>query len=360
MTEYQSMVIIAKNTVSLMFILNLISPYKLDVISSIKDLLYFNLLTKLIKCENIAVIKNNKIVIYTVNFIKRYLDHFSPVYLFVESNKSLNKYSIPGVGLFYFFEFFTILIGISTMAKVNKKLVLLPIWILISVIPSALTIETPNPIRTLIGMPAWIILSSVGLYSITRYFKNYLKVVYTFFAIIVIVNALYFWHQYFIHDTTHEPWYTDGGVKEMVIESTKLSKNFDNVVIPRDPYIFFLFYNQISPKDFLIDSDIKNEEYGKWERVDRIGKFLFNMPTNCPKIGRRKVLYVCKGGDVPLNGVVHKVVYFNDMTVAFTLLEFIPYSEIKKVELPVGVNWMSETDKSYKESLLDESTGRYW
>lgn len=303
---------------------------------------------------------HNKIVIYSVNFIKRYLDHFNPVYLFVESNKSLNKYSVPGVGLFYFFEFFTILIGLSSLAKVNKKLVLLPVWILISVIPSALTIETPNPIRTLTGMPAWIILSSVGIYSVTIYFKKYLKFIYTLFGIMIMVNMLYFWHQYFIHDTTHEPWYTDGGVKEMVIESTKLSKNFDKVVIPRDPYIFFLFYNHISPIDFLKDSEIKPEEYGKWERVDRIGKFLFNMPINCPKIGRRKVLYVCKGGDVPLNGVVHKVVYFNDKTVAFTLLEFIPYSEIKKVALPEGLNWMAETDKSYKDSLLDDATGRYW
>ncbi len=303
---------------------------------------------------------HNKPVVYTLNFVKRYFEHFNPVYLFVESNKSLNKYSVPGIGLFYFFEFFTILIGIGSLIKINKKLIIFPLWILVSVIPSALTIETPNPIRTLPGLPAWIILSSVGIFTIFSFFKKQIKFVFALFGLMYLIGIAYFLHQYFIHDITHEPWYTDGGVKEMVIESTKLSANFEKVIVPKDPYIFFLFYNKISPKDFLNNSDIKPESLGKWERVDRIGKFIFNMPTKCPKIGRKNVLYVCSGGDVPINGVVHKVIYFNDGTAAFSLIEFIPLSEVKKVELPEGLNWMAETDKSYKESLLDESSGRYW
>jgi len=197
---------------------------------------------------------HNKPVVFTVNFIKRYFEHFNPVYLFVESNPTLNKYSVPQVGLFHFFEFFTILLGISTLTKINKKLIIIPIWILISVIPSALTIETPNPIRTLTGLPAWIMLSSVGIYGIISHFNKYVRITYFTIGLVFVFSSFYFFHQYFVHDVTHEPWYTDGGVKEMVIESTRLSYEFDKVIVPQDPYIFFLFYNRIAPNDFLSDS----------------------------------------------------------------------------------------------------------
>lgn len=305
---------------------------------------------------------HNKVVLFGLNIAKRYFEHFNPVYLFMEGNPNLPKYSTVGVGQFYFFEAVTILLGFIFLHKVKKEAGLFFFfWVLISAIPSSLTIETPNPIRALVGLPAWEVISAIGLYYIFEQpFIKKRKSLLIFISLVIIFHTVYFWHQYSLHRLIHQPWYSDVGVKEMITEVNKLERSYDKVIISKDPYIFFLFYNRVNPRDFIKNSDILSEKIGVWERVNSFGKIIFKMPMDCPKIGRLNVLYVCRGGDIPINSKLLKVVYFNDMIPAFNLIEFIPLSQAKNETLPQNVHRMVESDSNYPEGILSEQSGRYW
>ena len=101
-------------------------------------------------------------------------------------------------------------------------------------------------------------------------------------------------------------------------------------------------------------------EIGKWEYVNEFKKLVFKMPTNCPKIGRLQMLYVCKGVEIPQNSIVLDVIRFSDGVPAYTLIEFVPYSQRKNATLPEGLNYMVDTDLAYDEGLLPQESERYW
>lgn len=303
---------------------------------------------------------HNKVVGFSLSFTKRYFEHLNPSYLFLYGNPNMPKYVIPDVGLLYFFEAITVLLGIVYLGKLKSPVnTFISLWLILSIVPSSLTIETPNPIRALIGLPALIIISGMGIFSLLEIFKKrkYLKILFCF---IVFMNFIYFWHQYSLHKKIHEPWFTDGGVKEMVLAVRELEGNYEKVVISKDPYIFFLFFNKVKPNEFIANSDIMVEGLGVWERVNTFGKIIFKMPTNCPKIGRLNVLYVCRGGDIPINAKLLKTIRYDDKLPAFNLIEFVPLSQAPKDVLPEGVHRMVESDSSYPEGLLSEGGGRYW
>ena len=307
---------------------------------------------------------HNKVIAHSRYFLEGYLNHFDSNYLFTTSNPQMFKYSVPGMGLFYYFEMVTIVLGIVALSKyLSRKITyILVMWIILAPIPSALTVETPNPIRTLIGLPALIILSSLGAVYFIELFRNKLSkaMATVVLGFIVVLNFLYFQHQYFIHDKFHRPWYTDGGMKEMILSVNKYEGSFEKIAIANDPYIFFLFYNKVHPNDFISKSKIDEIRVGKWEYVDEFEKIVFKMPFICPKIGRTDVLYVCTGTEVPLNGEVLEVVRFSDGVPAYTLIRFVPYSARKNEALPEGLNYMVETDLSFDEGLLPIKGGRYW
>jgi 4-amino-4-deoxy-L-arabinose transferase-like glycosyltransferase len=305
---------------------------------------------------------HNKVTAIALSVGKRYLQHFDPVYLFYEGNPNMPKYSVPNVGLLYFFEFITVIAGIYGLAKVNSKgAKILGAWILISAVPSSLTIETPNPVRTLLVLPGLIMLSAVGIWVlISSAPQRFKKVLYIIFIFILSFHLYYFWHQYSIHDYYHMPWYSDEKVLEMVSAVNSLKDNYEKVVLPDDSYIHFLFVQKTLPKDFQANSNIESEVLGKWERVDSFGNLIFKMPVDCPKIGRLNVLYVCKGEEIPQNSMLRKIVRYADGVPAYLLIEFVPYSQRKVVDLPSGVHYMVETDLSFKEGLLSADTARYW
>jgi len=206
------------------------------------------------------------------------------------------------------------------------------------------------------------ILSATGLIYLLNVpkYKTAKVFVSLIVGLIVLGNFFYFYHQYFIHDKYHEPWNTDGGMRKLVASVGKYENKYQKVIIPDDPYIFFLFYNKVSPDEFIKEAKLEKVEIGKWEYVNEFKKLVFKMPTNCPKIGRLQMLYVCKGVEIPQNSIVLDVIRFSDGVPAYTLIEFVPYSQRKNATLPEGLNYMVDTDLAYDEGLLPQESERYW
>lgn len=312
----------------------------------------------------ISRIFHNKYSFFGLDFLTRYFSHFDFNYLFIHGDKLKPKYSIPNFGLFYLIEAPFFLLGILNLINQKSPFNFLPlIWLLLGPVPSALTKETPNAVRSLILAPSITIIVAVGIHSTFEYIKKQKnKLVLTLIlCLFYLGNFAYGIHQYLVHKFYHQPWYTDFGTKEMVKEATKLSSNYKAVVVSEDPYIFFLFYNKILPSEFLRTAKFSSRDKKQWGRVESFDKFIFNMPFKCPKIGKLNVLYICRGTEIPINSRLLKLIRFKDGTPAFSLIEFYPLSQVPKIRpiLPQGLNYMVESDPK-NDGLLPESWLTYW
>ena len=105
---------------------------------------------------------------------------------------------------------------------------------------------------------------------------------------IVLIYAygfIFFLHQYFHHQKIHRPWYRNYEMKELVKEIFKREDNYDKIVMTKnetEPYVFFLFYNQIEPSRFQIESAALS-----WKKSWGFDKYFFDQ-RDCPLLQEEK------------------------------------------------------------------------
>jgi len=287
---------------------------------------------------------HNKYITVGFDLTKRFMDHVNPAFLFVDGDPR-SKFKTPGTGLLLLITAPFLLYGLVEGWGRKITWVLL-VWWLLATIPTSMTLETPNMVRYLPAVVPIVILMGNGMYEITMRGKKHLRLMFlTALVAAVSLNTAYFLHQYFTHKTYHHPWYSDGGMKEMVAAVTKFQNQYPLIVVPDDPYIFFLFYNRMDSNQFLSEADINPANPGQdWERVNRWKNIVFKMPTPCPKIGKTGILYVCQGTEIPLNSRLIESIRFSDSVPAYSLVEFYPAGSEEDAPLPQGLTRMKETD----------------
>jgi 4-amino-4-deoxy-L-arabinose transferase-like glycosyltransferase len=307
---------------------------------------------------------HNKVINYVSVVFGKYVGHFDPEFLFVEGdNRPLFK--SPNYGLLYAVELPLIVLGWIWLLKKYPGRAWIPAgWILLGAGPSTLTVESRNAIRFLVAAPVLVMLSAAGVMWVVNWLKEVgVKPVISGIGVglVMAYGALGFGHDQVVHRTYHDPWFRDGGMREMVEKVTKLKGNYKKVLIPGDPYIFFLFFNRVKPSEFLLEATLLPKEENQWDRVSSWGKINFGMPVDCPKVGKLGGLYVCKGVEVPINSRVVDGVYFRDGVPAFTLLEFVPLSSVERPlpKLPSRLNYMVEAD-SRNDGLIPADEDRWW
>jgi 4-amino-4-deoxy-L-arabinose transferase-like glycosyltransferase len=102
----------------------------------------------------------NKVTYFSVEFIKNWLSHFSPNFLFLNGG-SQYQFNVPNMGLLYMPDLLFISVGLFYLAKNRKDKTskLLIGWLLLAPVASALTRESPHTLRasTLLPLPMNII-----------------------------------------------------------------------------------------------------------------------------------------------------------------------------------------------------------
>lgn len=280
-------------------------------------------------------IVHNKVVAFSLAFLKNYSAYFTTDYLFLNGGFPW-RVRVPETGLLPLIQFPFLLLGLWAIFRKRLGWGLFTVfWLLVVPIPAAFTFdETPNIYRTYSMLPALAIITGVGIWYFRKLLKQHARLLWmmTFvMGLFFIWNFLYFWHQYFIHYQVHQPWYRDYAYKELVSEVNKLEKNYNRVVITRGqgaPYPFFLFYSRYDPQLYQVEGSPKDEPFRGF------GKYLFH-PQDCPLWGGKTgedevkgeigILYVNKGTCVdPLrNAKLLEIVRWGDNSPAFRLLEYV-------------------------------------
>ena len=197
----------------------------------------------------------NKLTGGLYQFGQNYLSAFSPSFLFDKGGDKL----VDNLGYFgnlYLLDALFIFVGFAGLfLQKEKNLKILLLWLLLAPIPAALTKSPESSTRLFLLMPALVMLSAYGVIQIIEFLKEknlknyFLKL---FILVLFIYNVALFMDGYFVHLNMQRARFWDYGYQQAVELSQKYP---DYKVVMRGPenfpYIYFLFYNQYSPKDFI-------------------------------------------------------------------------------------------------------------
>lgn len=265
---------------------NLVIPSTIIIISALP--IFLNFKNSLIRGQSVSILNNEKAPLEV--FIRGYLSHLSPNFLFVQGDP-IGRHSVKGIGQLYVFEAPLILIGLISLIKIanksqNQKLLLG--WFLVAPIPAALAIPTPHALRAIALIPAISLITAYGLFIIINSQVGKIKKVLILAAISTVAsyNIITYFHLYYIHEPNIKSPDWSYGYKQAInfIESIRE----DNQIIAftnyyGHPYIYVLFYTKHDPKSYQLDQNKERvggyEFFGEnWEKPNNEKAILARAP----------------------------------------------------------------------------------
>jgi hypothetical protein len=204
---------------------------------------------------------SNKYIIFIKYAVERYLNIFSPNFLFLHGDgKSL--FSVWQHGSFYYIEAFFFMLGLAALFSKNKRvLFFLSLLLIITPIPSiASNTGSSYAVRSLLFTPFFIILVGYGLwYAVENYPKLRLAILCLY-----VVSLFNFINIYFLRNPIYnsESFSFSSRVLAKYLSLTSERTYVINGTA-RTPYKQYLFYNNWITKDTVnkIAQDYKNNTY---------------------------------------------------------------------------------------------------
>jgi 4-amino-4-deoxy-L-arabinose transferase-like glycosyltransferase len=237
----------------------------------------------------------NKPVFFAREFSKNYVEYFSPQFLFL-SGGTQYQFSVPNHGLLYLIElpffYFGLFLMLLYFAYGEKDYQFLLLWLLIAIIPAAITKEHYAVLRSSAMIPIPELLTSIGLFAFIDWFhkrgKNRISI-YNHIVIIFIACLLISLVRYeYIYFTNYRTTYSSAwqyGYKEAAQFVKNRYNDYDQIIVTKkygEPHEFFLFYGgQLNspwnwkPNDYRNDPNLIRYAQSDWFWVDRFDKFYF-------------------------------------------------------------------------------------
>jgi len=187
---------------------------------------------------------------YGTLIIDRYLNHFSPNFLFIRGLED-NRQRLESMGMLYWSDAIFLVISLCTFNKwkSRKYLLFILIWLALSPLPSAITRSPVHARRALNMIYPLSILIAMGISQIKR--TGWL-----------IIGPIVAWSMglYFISYVVFTPLKTyqgsagwQYGYKQLVNFITPIAGNYDRIVVDtgfQGPYIYFLLYQKYPPSSY--------------------------------------------------------------------------------------------------------------
>lgn len=279
---------------------------------------------------------HNKLFLYGRLFLSFYFQHLSGEFLFVTTGLPI-RYKVPWSSNLYLVDLLFVVVGFSVLfseaIKAKKYIYFVPIiWLVIGALPAGLTWEdTPNIQRASLMLPALLMMSAFGAYELYRGITTkYIKMIGISIVLLLFIhNVSSFFHNYFHHLKTHEPWYRSANEEELVWAVTDYTKENKPAVVTTDAnnnLIFYLFYNKFDPYTFQKLGSPREKDGLQFQNITFSGnRCPLGYNHDGPVTGDPDTLYVnrddCK---VPKNAQVIRTIRRPDGLPVFSLLRVIP------------------------------------
>jgi 4-amino-4-deoxy-L-arabinose transferase-like glycosyltransferase len=278
--------------------------------------------------DYISRLFTNKITYSVKIFINNYLSYFSPQYLFTQGVSEWTYGMIAGRGALYLIEAVFILFAIWYIVKTKqiklRAINFLLFWILISVIPAALTKGVGYAgNRTAIMMPAIQILSAYGGCILFEQLSKKVgkKIIVSLFLFCLGFSLIGFIEEYFFQAPVSAAGAMLYGRKEAFKFIKNIEKDYQTIIVSRslsEPHIHVAFYFKWDPDDYRKQSQdwLVYEKEGKFF-VDQLGKYqlgkyVFTDINYESRKNSQATLLVGKPEEFPENVFPLKTIFYPD------------------------------------------------
>lgn len=284
----------------------------------------------------IARLAYNRPVYFSTTFVKNYLSYFSPAF-FNQSHGAQTQFAIPGENLFTYpvliFALLGFVIALKNFANLSNKLIL--VWLMLSPVAAATTIDPPQALRPNPLIPAVILLAVYGLLSLPRKHQVRLAGLTLLLTVVLFVNFL---SAYFgPYQKNYSPSWQYGYRQAVEVIKENLTK-YDRIIMTKrygEPHIYYAFYGQLDPKSLQPGSDSLRFAKSDWFWTDKIGKVYFvndwEIPTKTANILRlesggtistNNSLLITSPDHVPANTTKIDTINFTNGDPAFVVAKF--------------------------------------
>ena len=222
---------------------------KLSGLSFFADRYSFYEKTDLLRLEHsadfrVARLFHNKATYVIGRFTEGFLKSLSPEFLVIKGGSN-SQHNIPNFGNLYIWEYPLLFAGIYFIFRQKLPFRLLLIfWLLVAILPSAITRDSPHSARMFPVMPLLALFTTAGIKVLRgRFFPLVLTLIMSF-------SLLTYLDQYFLHFPLNSDRMWGGGYRRLVETVGKYQPIYREIVIDRpenSPYIYFLFYNKTDP-----------------------------------------------------------------------------------------------------------------
>ncbi len=199
----------------------------------------------------------NRRVVRLNAFLKAYITHFSPDYLFFTGDPNL-RHSILDIGMMYMWLMPFFVLGFSFIVAREKfaRIIIIP-WLLLSPISASISYPVPHGLRSLLMLPVVEMISAVGiLWVLTILKRNLHRKVYLVSVFIVVIICSYYLMNYFYNYyqlSSKNSSYWAYGHRDIFEFTQSVKDQYSNIYVTGKywrPYIFMLFYTRYSPKEY--------------------------------------------------------------------------------------------------------------
>lgn len=239
---------------------------------------------------------------------RKFLAYFQPSFLFY-SGLLMTTPGNYGLGIIYLFELPFLILGIYKLFKskgIERDMFLS--WVLLGVLPAALTLNEQHPIRTLLILPMTILVLSIGgvefLSLIRQLPRIKRRAIYALFSLIVVWNLL----QAFLIFAVHFPKERGEALMEGSRESAQYAINhqgqyreivYDPVrglegpYITNAPYAYILFYSKYDPLTYQMET--QHQQKG----IQKFGKYIIRSINWSKDQHSKGVLFIGSPWSIP-------------------------------------------------------------
>jgi 4-amino-4-deoxy-L-arabinose transferase-like glycosyltransferase len=259
----------------------------------------------------IGALFDNRRVLMSLEFANNYLRNFDPTWLFLQQRNK--TFPVPDFGPFYLFGLPLLMFGfyfLTTTPLISKRIkILVFLWIFASVIPAAVSSESPHLNRPNTLLPGLIVMQAMGLYwliiVLSRLKNQFLRNgAYVSFVLIIAVSFIWFLHAYFVNFPYKHSQVFQYGVIQALQYAKEHENAYQKIIISNghtllNGYAYYLFTNRYDPAYYQRQGGTKSAFFTD---THLIGKYDFRDPNLYEPTNQTqqplKILYITNPGEL--------------------------------------------------------------
>ena len=273
-----------------------------------------------------------------VNFARgilgRWFNHFSGRFLFFEGDYQNPRHSIPNSGMFLLFDLVLVVAGFIALIKhKNKFSQFVFIWLILAPLPSALSRDQVQAVRSLNMVIPLVLILGFGVYSLrsmrSRFSPPAFLIGLAGLILVYLTNYIYFLDSYFVHLPIHNAKYWFYGYKQSVEKVDSVQANYKKIIFQQSynqPYIYFLFYQKYDPAKYQTQAKLTESETGDVGLKERLDNVYFQNISWPYKSNEKEIMLVGDAVTIPEDlsqdyNLISEIRYPNTTETAFRILE---------------------------------------